>query len=58
MAWIVRLVKAGVDEQGQCVDVMEIARPDDLTDIGKLGLTLTEAKLLLAADADGGSPGA
>jgi hypothetical protein len=28
---------------------MQIVRPDDLTDIAKLGLTLTEAKLLLAA---------
>ena len=30
------------------MDVMEISRPDDLGDIANLGLTLTEAKQLLA----------
>ena len=30
------------------MDVMEIRRPDDLVDIANLGLTLSEAKLLLA----------
>jgi hypothetical protein len=31
-----------------CTDVLEINRPDDLSDITDLGLTLTEAKRLLA----------
>ena len=48
VAWIVRLVKTGADGEGQCTDVMEIIWPDDLGDIADLGLTLTEAKLLLA----------
>ncbi len=49
MAWIVRLVKAAADGEEQCVDVMTINRPDDLGDIGTLGLTLAEGKRLLAA---------
>jgi len=49
VAWILRLVEAGADGEGQCTDVMKIVRPDDLGEIGNLGLTLTEAKLLLAA---------
>ena len=44
MAWILRLVKAGADGSGQVTDVMEIAKPDDLADIGNLGLSLAEAK--------------
>jgi hypothetical protein len=43
-----RLVKAGTDGDGQGTDVMEITKPDDLGDIGNLGLSLAEAKLLLA----------
>ena len=31
-----------------CVDIMEISKPDDLGDIANLGLTLAEAKQLLA----------
>jgi len=34
--------------EGPCVDIMEISKPDDLGDIANLGLTLTEAKQLLA----------
>jgi len=30
------------------VDIMKISKPDDLGDIANLGLTLTEAKQLLA----------
>jgi hypothetical protein len=30
------------------VDIMEISKPDDLGDIANLGLTLAEAKQLLA----------
>ena len=48
VAWILRLVKTGAEGEGQCTDVLEIIRPDDLGDIADLGLTLTEAKLLLA----------
>ena len=48
MAWIVRLVQIGAEGEGQATDVIEIDRPDDLGDIADLGLTLAEAKLLLA----------
>src|ERR1700735_817504 len=44
--WILRLVAAG--DEGPCVDIMKISKPDDLGDIANLGLTLTEAKQLLA----------
>ena len=47
MAWIVRLV-TGVDGEEQCGDLMKINRPDKLREIDDLGLTLVEAKLLLA----------
>jgi hypothetical protein len=49
VAWILRLVKAGVDGDGQVTDVMEISKPEDLGDIANLGLSLAEAKALLAA---------
>ena len=49
MAWIVRLVKIAADGETQSVDVMTINRPDDLSEIANLGLTLAEGKLLLAA---------
>jgi len=45
---MLRLVNIGVEGEGPCVDVMEIRRPDDLVDIASLGLTLAEAKRLLA----------
>jgi len=48
VAWILRLVKIGVEGEGPCTDVMEINRPGDLVDIANLGLTLSEAKRLLA----------
>ena len=48
MAWILRLVKTGAEGDGQSTDVMEINKPDDLGDIATLGLSLAEAKLLLA----------
>ena len=49
MAWIVRLVEAdsGGDDRG--TDLIEIAKPDDLRDIANLGLSLAEAKQVLAA---------
>ncbi len=45
---MLRLVKTGAEGEGACTDVMEIDRPDDLGDIANLGLTLAEAKRLLA----------
>jgi hypothetical protein len=44
--WILRLAAAG--DEGPGVDIMEISKPDDLGDIANLGLTLAEAKQLLA----------
>ena len=46
MAWILRLAAAG--DEGPCVDIIKISKPDDFGDIANLGLTLTEAKQLLA----------
>jgi hypothetical protein len=48
MEWMLRLVGAGIDGQSRSFDVMPISRPDGLGEIANLGLTLTEAKLLLA----------
>jgi len=48
VAWILRLVKIGAEGEGSCADVMEISRPEDLRNVADLGLTLSEAKLLLA----------
>ena len=48
MAWISRLVKTGAEGEDPDTGLMEIKRPDGLGDIANLGLTLSEAKLLLA----------
>jgi hypothetical protein len=48
VAWILRLVKIGVEGEGRTLDVMEINRPDDLGDIADLGMRLDETKRLLA----------
>src|SRR5919206_2677146 len=53
MGWVLRLVETGTGNRAQgnraqSVDVMEISRPDDLRDLASLGLTLAEAKQLLA----------
>ena len=48
MAWIVKLVFIGAEGEEHNADVMRIARPDDLTDLAALGLTLAEGKQLLA----------
>src|SRR4249919_451815 len=48
MEWTLRLVGMGIDGQSRSFDVMAISRPDGLGDIANLGLTLAEAKLLLA----------
>ena len=48
MAWIVRLVSIGAEGEEHGTDVMRIARPDTLADLGTLGLSLAEGKRLLA----------
>jgi hypothetical protein len=48
MECTLRLVGTGSDGQARSFDVMPISRPDGLDDIANLGLTLAEAKLLLA----------
>ena len=45
---MLRLVVPGIDGQSRGVDVMTVSRPDGLGDIANLGMTLAEAKLLLA----------
>ena len=45
---MLRLVKTGAEGEEPCTDVMEIHRPGDLGDVANLGLTLAEAKRLLA----------
>jgi hypothetical protein len=46
MEWILKL--AAVRGKGPSVVIMEISKPDDLSDIASLGLNLAEAKQLLA----------
>ena len=46
MEWTLRLVGTEMDGQSRSFDVMEISRPDDLSDFANLGLTLAEAKRL------------
>src|SRR5690348_18103722 len=48
MRWVLQLVEAGTDSRTRNVEVLEISRSDDLGDIANLGLTLSEAKQLLA----------
>jgi hypothetical protein len=48
VAWIVRLVETGAGGDVRSTDVMEIAQPGDLRDIAHLGLSLAEAKQVLA----------
>src|SRR5271166_1091083 len=48
MRWVLQLVETGTDSRSRSVDVMEISRPNDLGDIANLGLTLPEAKQVLA----------
>ena len=45
---MLRWVGTGIDGQSRSFDVMEISRPDGLGDLASLGLTLAEAKQLLA----------
>jgi hypothetical protein len=48
MGWVLRLVETGSDSVARSVDLMEIHRPPGLRDIANLGLTLPEARQLLA----------
>ena len=48
MRWVLQLVETGTGSRTRIVDVMEISRPNDLGDIANLGLTLPEAKQVLA----------
>ena len=48
MAWVLRLVEISAEGEGRCADLMEISRPDSLDDIADLGLTLADARLVLA----------
>jgi len=48
MGWVLRLVETGPDSAARSVDLIEIDRPAGLADIADLGLTLAEAKQLLA----------
>ena len=48
MGWVLRLVETGIDSPPRVIDVMDIKPLGDLGDIAKLGLTLSEAKQILA----------
>jgi hypothetical protein len=48
MRWV-RLITTGDDARCLSTDVIEICRPEGLGDIANLGLTLPEAKQLLAS---------
>ena len=48
MRWVLRLIETGMPSGVAGVDVMEISWPDGASDIADLGLTLSEAKQLLA----------
>ena len=48
MGWVLRLLETEIDSPGPGVDVMEISRSGDLGGFANLGLTLAEAKQLLA----------
>ncbi len=48
MGLVLRLIETRTDGKTCNVDVLEISRPGDLRDIANLGLTLPEAKQLLA----------
>jgi len=47
MGWVLRLAETGPDAAGS-IDLIEIHRSTGLADIANLGLTLSEAKELLA----------
>jgi hypothetical protein len=49
MRWVLRLIATGDDARCLSTDLIEICRPEDVGDIANLGLTLAEAKQLLAS---------
>jgi hypothetical protein len=49
MRWVLRLITTGDDAHCLSTDLIEICRPGGLGDIANLGLTLPEAKQLLAS---------
>ena len=49
MRWVLRLIATGDDDRCLSTDLVEICRPDCLGDIANLGLTLSEAKQVLAS---------
>jgi hypothetical protein len=48
MGWVLRLVETEPNSTTRSVDLIEINRPTGLAEIANLGLTLTEAKQILA----------
>lgn len=48
MRWMLQLVEVRADARSRSTDVMEITRSDSLREIAELGLTLSEAKQVLA----------
>jgi hypothetical protein len=48
MRWVLRLIETGTPSEVADGDVFEISRPDSASNIADLGLTLSEAKQLLA----------
>ena len=48
MRWVLRLIATGDDVRCLSTDLVEICRPEGLGDVANLGLTLAEAKRLLA----------
>jgi hypothetical protein len=49
MRWVLRLIATGDDARCLSTDLAEICRPEGLGDVANLGLTLPEAKQLLAS---------
>ncbi len=48
MRWVLRLIETSAPSEAAGVDVIEVSRPDGASNIADLGLTLSEAKQLLA----------
>jgi hypothetical protein len=48
MRWVLRLVEVRTEARSRSIDLMEVTRPDSLREITELGLTLPEAKQVLA----------
>ena len=48
MGWVLRLAETGPDAAAESIDLIEIHRSSGLADIANLGLSLSEAKALLA----------